>query len=122
MSLTLLALFFTPIALKMVLNPQGMHKILRDWETSRSLQFLSALIPLVMAALIFSTSAVSFQWKWDSLLSWLGVFIALKGISHLFPSLVEWQMRFVNEQRIPIFGFVALLVALGIIYVDTQVL
>lgn len=122
MTLTLLALFMLPMAFKMVLDPRGMYKTLKEWEDSRALQLMSSILPLMLALLIFATADIQFAWNWDSLLTWLAVLIAVKGISHLFPAVVEWKMGFINEQRLPVFGFLALLFALALVYVDAQVL
>ncbi len=122
MSLTLLALFVLPICLKMVLNPSSMAKTLKEWGNSSGLQFLSAVGPMMLALLIFSTSTVKFAWSWDSVLSWLGALIALKGLSHLSPSLVAWKVRWAKEDRLPMFGFFGLLLALAMVYIDTQLL
>jgi len=122
MTLTLLALFMLPVLFKMVLDPSGMYRVLKDWSNSAALQFVSAVGPMLLAMLILTTTDRHFEWNWESLLSWMAVLIAIKGISHLSPSLVKWKMRFVSEQRIPVFGFLGLLVALGMIYVDTQIL
>lgn len=122
MSLSLLALFALPIHLKLVLDPSGTYRMLKEWSKSPALQFLSAVGPLMLALLIFSTTQVSFAWSWNSLLSWLAVAITLKGISHLIPSLVEWKMRFITEDRLPIFGFIGLLFLLALVYIDTQLL
>lgn len=122
MSLTLLALFALPVSLKLVLDPSGAYQMLKEWSKSPALQFVSAVGPMVLALLIFSTTQVSLAWSWNSLLSWLGVAITLKGMSHLIPSLVEWKMRFITEERLPVIGFIGLLFLLGLVYVDTQLL
>lgn len=122
MTLTLLALFMLPVLFKMVLDPSGMYRVLKDWSNSAALQFMSCVGPMVLAMLILTTSDRHFGWNWKSLLSWIAIIIAIKGISHLSPSLVKWKMRFVSEQRLPIFGFLGLIVALGLVYVDTQLL
>lgn len=122
MTLTLLALFMVPILFKMVLDPGGMHRVLSEWEDSRALQFISALVPILMAMLIWSTAGFNFAWKLDALLSWIALIIFLKGVVHLFPGIVRWHMSFINEQRIPVFGFLGLVVALILVYIDVQVL
>ncbi len=122
MSLTLLALFGLAPCLKMVLDPSGMARLLKEWEKSPALQWVSAMGPLGLALLIFSTSEVHFGWNWDSVLSWLGAIIALKGIGHLSPKVVEWKMRFMKEERLPMYGFLGLLLLLAMVYIDTQLL
>lgn len=122
MSLTLLALFMLAPSLKMVLDPTGTYKLFKEWSNSASLQFISAVGPLMLAMLIFSTSELHFAWSWDSILSWMGILIVLKGLSHLSPTLVAWKMRMVKEERLPMFGFLGLLLALAMVYIDTQLL
>ncbi|OGJ43714.1 hypothetical protein A3J23_01145 [Candidatus Peregrinibacteria bacterium RIFCSPLOWO2_02_FULL_48_14] len=122
MSLTLLALFMVPVLFKMVLDPGGMHRVLKEWEDSRAIQFGSALVPMLMAMLIWSTFGFTFAWKLEALLSWIALIIFVKGVSHLFPGIVHWKMSFINEQRIPVFGFLGLVVALILVYIDVQVL
>lgn len=122
MTLTLLALFLIPVLLKMVLDPEGMHKILKQWSGNEALQFASTLVPFLLVLMIFTTSKTSFKLDWESLLSWIGVLIFLRAVINLFPSTVRWQMKIATVERIPIFGFLGLLVALGFIYVDTQLL
>lgn len=122
MSLTLLALFALPIYLKMVLDSEGTYKLLKEWSTSRGLQFVSAMGSMLLAVLIFSTNPLRFTTSWDSLLSWIGVLIALKGISHLVPAIVARKMSFIKEEKLPIFGFMGLLILLGMVYIDTQII
>lgn len=122
MSLTLLALFMLPLLLKVVLDPSNSAKFLKEWGASRGMQWMGSLLALMMALLIFSTSTPHFAWSWDSVLSWMGVLIALKGIAHLFPSVVAWKLRWVTEDRLPMFGFLGLLLLLAMVYIDTQLL
>jgi hypothetical protein len=122
MSLTLFALFGLPLCLKMVLDPTGTATLLKEWSRSASLQFISAVGPLMLAVLIFSTSKLHFAWSWDSVLSWMGILIVLKGLSHLSPTLVAWKMTWMKEERLPMFGFLGLLLLLAMVYIDTQLL
>lgn len=122
MTLTLLAFLILPLAFKMVLDPGGMHRVLKEWGSSAGLQFFSTLALLLLALLILTTSPVSFAWKGESLLSWLGVVIAIKGVAHLIPSVVNWKLRLLRENRLPGFGFLALVFALTLVYLDTQIL
>ena len=122
MTLTLLALFMVPVLFKMVLDPVGMHRVLKEWEDSRALQFVRALGPMLMALLIWSSAGFVFAWKLESLLSWIALIIFLKGIAHLFPGIVRLHMSIINEQRIPVFGFFGLVLALILVYIDVQVL
>lgn len=122
MTLTLLALFMIPLLLKTVIDPGGTYKILKDWSNSPTLQFGATVASMMMALLIFTTSTPHFAWTWDSLLTWIAVVSAIKGIAQLFPSLVKWNLKFLKEERMPMLGFVGLLFALGLIYVNTQLI
>lgn len=122
MTLTLLALLMLPLAFKMVLDPTGMRRVLKDWTDSEGLQFFSSIVLMTIALLILTTSPVSFEWSWESLLSWLGVLSGAKGVLTLSSKLNKWKMRFLTEDRLPIFGFVSMLFALTLVYIDTQVL
>ncbi|MEK9159401.1 MAG: hypothetical protein AAB383_01590 [Patescibacteria group bacterium] len=122
MSLTLLAILILPIAFKMVLDPSGMRRVLKDWDDSMGLQFFSGIMTLMLALLVFISSEMSFSWDWESLLSWMGVLIGIKGVACLIPSVTKWKVRMLTETRMPIAGFAAMLVALALVYIDTQVL
>lgn len=122
MSLTLFALFGLPPCLRMVLDPTGTYKNLKEWSNSSTLQLISSMGLLTISMLIFSTSKLHFAWSWDSVLSWMGILIALKGLSHLSPTLVAWKMTWMKEERLPMFGFLGLLLLLAMVYIDTQLL
>lgn len=122
MTLTLLALLMLPLAFKMVLDPTGMRRVLKDWSDSEGLQFFSSIVLMTVALLILTTSPVSFEWNWESLLSWLALLTGIKGVFTLSSKLNKWKMHFLTEDRLPIFGFVTMLFALALVYVDTQVL
>lgn len=122
MTLTLYALFVLPFAFKMVLDPKGMRRVLKEWGDSNGMQFFSAVTILLFALLIFTTTELSFEWEWESLLSWLGVITVLKGVGMLVPSLNEWKVKVFTDERMPMAGFAAMLFALALIYIDTQVL
>lgn len=122
MTLTLLALLILPLAFKMVLDPSGMRRVLKDWSDSEGLQFFSSIVLMMLALLILTTSPVSFKWDWESLLSWLGLLTGIKGVFTLSSRVNKWKMRFLTEERLPIFGFISMLLALALVYVDTQVL
>lgn len=122
MTLTLLALLMLPLAFKMVLDPTGMRRVLKDWSDSEGLQFFSSVVLMMLALLILTTSTVSFEWDWKSLLSWLGVLFGIKAVLTLSPKINKWKMHFLTENRLPIFGFITMLFALGLVYIDTQVL
>lgn len=122
MSLTLLAILMLPISFKMVLDPSGTRRVLKQWSDSEAMQFFSSIVILVIALLIFTTSEVSFGWDWESLLTWLGVLTGIKGALTLVPSLNKWKMKLLTEERLPIAGFASMLLALALVYIDTQVL
>ncbi len=122
MTLTLLALLMLPLSFKMVLDPTGMRRVLKDWSDSEGMQFFSSIVLMTIALLILTTSPVSFGWNWESLLSWLGLLTGIKGVFTLSSKLNKWRMRFLTEERLPIFGFVSMLFALALVYIDTQVL
>lgn len=123
MTLTLLALLMLPLEMKMVLDPSGTRRVLKDWSNSEGLQFFSSVMLLMLAVLILTTSEINFlNDGWETLLSWLAVLIALKGIATLIPSCNQWKVKMLTEERLPAAGFVAMLLSLGMIYLDTQVL
>lgn len=122
MTLTLLAILMLPISFKMVLDPQGTRRVLKQWSDSEGMQFFSSITILVVALLIFTTSEVSFGLNWESLLTWLGVLTGIKGVATLIPNLNKWKMKVLTEERLPIAGFAAMLMSLALVYIDTQVL
>ena len=122
MTLTLLAMLMLPLAFKMVLDPAGTRRVLKDWTNSEGLQFFSSIVLMTIALLILTTSAVSFEWNWESLLSWLALLTGIKGVLTLSSKINKWKMHLLTEERLPIAGFVAMLFALALVYIDTQVL
>lgn len=122
MTLSLLALFMLPVQFKFVLDPKGVRRFLKEWEDSSALQFFSVLLLFLLSMLILTTSEVHFKWSLDSILSWMAALIAVKAVSHFFPSAVAWHLRFMTEEHIPFFGFIGLLISLGLVYIDTQLL
>ena len=134
MTLQLLALFMLPVCLLMVLAPARMMKILKEWGASPALQFMSSLFIFLLALLIVISTGFdltfwgtgmggAFVWEWSSqvILSWIAVLMILKGIAHFFPKAVAWKMKLITEARIPMFGFLALLFFMGMVYLETQV-
>lgn len=136
MTLQLLALFMLPVCLMMVLAPARMMKILKEWFASPALQFMSSLFLFFFALIIVISTGFDLKfvenlrnidggigWNWNSqiILSWIAVLMGVKGIAHLFPSVIAWKMKFVTEARIPMFGFLALLFFMGMVYLETQV-
>ncbi len=122
MTLTLLAILILPIAFKMVLDPQGMTRILKEWDNSIGLQFFSGIVTMMLALLILTTSSVSFGWNWESVLSWIAVLTGIKGVLCFMPSVTKFKVKMLTETRMPIVGFVMMLLALAMVYIDTQVL
>lgn len=122
MTLTLLALLMLPLEMKMVLDPSGTRRVLKDWSNSEGLQFFSSVMLLMLAVLILTTSEIRFKWDWESVLTWLAVLTAVKGLATLIPSCNQWKVKMLTEERLPAAGFVAMLLSLGMIYLDTQVL
>ncbi len=122
MSLTLLALLILPIAFKMVLDPKGMRRVLKEWGDSDGLQFFSAITILILAIIMFISSPMAFEWEWRSLMTWLAVLTAVKGVGTLVPSFNRWKVKILTEERMPMAGFASMLFALALVYIDTQVL
>lgn len=122
MSLTLLALFMLPFDLKAVLDPKGTQTAFKDWSKSAGLRLFGSMFLLFFGMIIYLTSSRSFSFEWVNLSTWMAALVALKGILHLFPKAVEWSVNLATEKRIPIFGFIGLLIALGLIFVDTQLI
>lgn len=134
MTLQLLALFVLPMCLMMVLAPARMMKILKEWFASPALQFMSSLFLFFFALIIVISTGFdlkfwgtgmgdNFLWNWNSqiVLSWLVVLMILKGIAHLFPRVIAWHAKFITEARLPMFGFLAILFYMGMVYLETQV-
>lgn len=132
MSLILLALFLAPTCLLMVLSPKQSQKILKEWAASSVLQFMTSLFLLFFAMILvlstgftlnFWNSGSTGGWHFNSqiILSWVAVLTALKAIACLFPRLSAWKLRFLTETRLPMFGFLGLLLCLGMVYLETQV-
>ncbi|MFA5792662.1 MAG: hypothetical protein WC897_02195 [Candidatus Gracilibacteria bacterium] len=122
MTLTLLALFLLPLSLKMVLDPEGMRDIIEDWADSRGLQFIGTVVLFGLSMLILLTSGSGLEFKWESLITWIGVLIAVKGIACMFPQVAKLRERLLTESRIPIFGFIGLLMVLAFVYIDVQLI
>lgn len=127
MTLQLLALFMLPVCLLMVLAPARMMKILKEWFASPALQFMSSLFLFFFALIVVISTGFDLNfwsdWTLNSqiVLSWMAVLMVLKGIAHLFPRVIAWHVKFITEARIPMFGFLALLFYMGMVYLETQV-
>ena len=122
MTLTLLALFLMPIYLKMVLDPKNANKLFKKLTTDSNVQFMMSFWLLLLGLLILSTTGLNFALEWDSLLAWLGLATGIKGVCYLIPGVLEKKMKWLKLEHIPFFGFLGLVFALALVYVDTQVL
>ncbi len=122
MSLTLLALIMLPLLVKMVMDPKNVARALKEWGDSPMFQMAGSGALLFLALFILLTNPFSLEFNWESLISWIGVLTAVKGVAHLVPPIVHWKVRLLTEKRIPMFGFLGLLINMGMVYIDTQVL
>ncbi len=126
MTLTLLSIFMLPICLALVLSPKRMHAVVKDWAGSPGIQFLSSVFLLFFALILVISTGFNLKfWEgsWNSqiIISWLAVLTAIKGAAQFFPQVVEWRSRTMTEARMPMFGFLGLLLCLGFVYLETQV-
>ncbi|MFA5854696.1 MAG: hypothetical protein WC846_00170 [Candidatus Gracilibacteria bacterium] len=119
MSLTLFAILLTPFALKMVLDPASINKMIKEWTASTCMQVICSAMLLGLSTLIFLSNGINFTLTPAGTTSWLGLVIALKGIACLFPQIIKLQSKILTESRIPIFGFSALVFLLLLVYIDT---
>ena len=119
MSLTLFAILLTPFALKMVIDPASINKMVKEWTASEYMQIVGSMLLLGLSTLIFLSNGINFTLTPDGATSWLGLVIAIKGIACLFPQIVKFQSKILTESRIPIFGFSALVFLLLLVYIDT---
>lgn len=122
MTLTLLAILIAPLCLKVVLDPKGTRKVLEEYGDSPALQFFMSFGTMFLGMFILLTNPFSFGWKWESVICWIGALTFVKGICQLIPSLVKWKLSWLTEKRLPIFGFLGLLFALGMVYIEVQLL
>jgi len=124
MSLTLLAGLLTPLYLKMVLDPKGTQKGMKEVVKSPGLSMTFSMFYFILGLLILSSTGLgNFQLEWESLLAWLGLLIFVKGIFVLLaPSVMDkWANKF-KAKNFPVFGFIGLLMALFLVYVDLKML
>lgn len=123
MSLTLVALFILLLCLKFVLDPKGTYKLLKHSVHKEEGVMLSGVAALAFAMLIFMETGFELDFEWEYLLAWIGLIAALKGVVRLFfPGwTVKWVKR-IKAQQLPVWGFLGLLFALFLVYVDTQIL
>lgn len=122
MSLTMLAVMISPLYLKLVLDPKGSHKAMKEVSKSPGLLMIFFFFYAILAALILSNTGLNFSWEWESLLAWLGLLIFIKGVFVLIPGWIELWMKKFNEKHFPMFGFIGLLFMLFLVYVDVKLL
>lgn len=122
MSLTLLAGMLAPLYLKLVLDPKGSHKSMKEIGKSEGLTFSLAFFYFILAGLILSSTGFNFAFELESLLAWLGLLVFVKGIFILIPNLLERTMKRFDEKSYPVLGFVGLIFMLLLVYVDLKVL
>lgn len=122
MTLTLLAILIAPLCLKVVLDPKNTRKVLDEYADSPALQFFMSFGTMFLGVFILLTNPFSFGWKWESVICWIGALTFVKGVAQLIPGLVKWKLRLLTVDRLPIFGFLGLLFALGMVYIEVQLL
>ncbi len=123
MTLTLLALFVIPLYLKLVLDPAGAEKHFKNTGKDPALQLLHSALMLLLATWIFASSGFNFTDGWNSVLPWLGAFVYIKGAFFLIaPKTFTFWVNVFNQKTLPAYGFFGLLMALLLIYIDTQLI
>jgi len=122
MTLTLLALFLIPFCLSGVLNPKGSHAIMRKVIADETLSYIFAFLLLLLVLMIFSETGFDFSWSWNSVLPIIGALTALKAVFLFFPSFLKKKLKWIEVKHMPICGFVGLIFALALVYIDTQLI
>jgi len=122
MSLTLLAGILAPIYLKLVLDPKGAHKAMKEISKSQGLMLVFSFFYFFLAALILSSTGLHFPFEWYALLNWLGLAIFIKGIFFLMPNFLSGWMKKFDDKTYPVLGFIGLIFTLLLVYVDLKVL
>ncbi len=122
MSLTLLAIILMPFFLKLVLDPQMAHKGMKEVVKSPALNIFGAGFHFILALMIFSETKLQFSFDLESLLSWLGLIIFIKGIFCLIPNLTESCINKCKAKHLPVFGLIGLIFSLILIYLDFKIL
>ncbi|MFT7184388.1 MAG: hypothetical protein ACI9QC_000730 [Oceanicoccus sp.] len=124
MTLTMLAAMFTPLYLKMVLDPKGSSKAFKGLMKNEETLLVLFFAMVTLSAVILSSTGLNFAWAWDSLLAWLGLIVFIKAVFMLVPGWIEMSTKKLkmNEKNFPIFGFLGLLMMLGLVYVDLKIL
>ena len=126
MTLILLVLFMAPICLSMVLAPKQIERTIKDWSNSPASLFFSSLFLFLFALIIVLSTGFNLKfwesgWTSQIVLSWVALLTYIKGLAHFFPKVVNWKVKVLSEARLPMFGFVGLLICLGLVYLETQV-
>lgn len=123
MTLSLLAFFLAPLYLKITMDPQDSHRLLKELSKNSAMQVAYSMFMLLLALIIFSNTGLHFSWEWESLLAWIGLVVFLKGVFVvLVPSLLQKKVAMLQSKHLPMFGFIGLLFVLALVYVDTQLL
>ncbi len=124
MTLTLLALMIVPFGLKAVLDPNGIHRHIQNVSRDPSLPLAFAAFNFLLAAFILSEIRfnLDFVAEPETILSWIIILITLKGILILVPGYLPKIASIVKESMVPTMGTLALVVSLGLIYLDVRVL
>lgn len=122
MTLTLLALFLIPLYLVAVLMPKQSYKLFKELYSNHTKQMGLGFGIMLLALMILSDTGLNFSWEWESLLAWLGLITGIKGICLLIPGTLKWRISWLKPERMPILGFLGLIFALALVYIDTQVL
>ena len=122
MSLTLFALTLAPLYLKMVLDPSGAMKAFKAWSKNEGVQLSMAFILLILGMFMLQHHGLEYKEGWNSLGTYIGTLVALKGASFLIPGAMEWHLKikFFKEKNLPMFGFIGLLLVLFLVYADLQ--
>lgn len=123
MTLTLLALFLTPLYLMLVLDTDGAYKHFKNTAKDKTLQILHGAGMILLALLIFADHGFTFAFEWENLINWLGLIIYLKAVMFLlWEGTFKFWANWFTKKTIPAYGFFGLLVSLALIYIDTNVL
>lgn len=124
MTLTLFGLTLAPLYLSMVLQPKDGEKMMKELSKNEGLRLTLGFLMLVFGAFTLASTGVEWVLDWNHLLMWLGVLVMLKGAAYiLLPGLIQNQVKkWATAKMLPLGGFIGLLLVLGLIYVDMQVL
>lgn len=120
--LSLFAFLWLVYGMKLVLDPNGSEAFLKKIRKDEGIQFVLSAVLFSFSFLIFATAGLRFRFELDHLINWLGLIIMLKAMFMLAPGLVERMLKPFKAKHLPIFGFVALLLALVVFYIDLELL